>query len=868
VRTPILLWFSESIHTGTVSSTTVGGNPASVSLRVKDSLASISYDLESFCGDRLIALVPKGSLAPDMVYEVWLNQELTDLRGERYHAADSEVVMTFSTAATSTLQAPRVIGSFPPEGSTYQPNDHAVVVAFSSSIRPSTLSGAVSLFNIDSGLDADFNTLGVSSDFFADDRIVRFRHQNNATSDVDSQLSLSIETTLEGAGAGRQPLAEAFTANWHTLDMTPPVGFVDVVGGVVSPGSSAAPVHLATLSHYEVGVDWPLAFLPGDQVHLELHETFGQTYFAQESEPLGGYSIYAFDLQEPEFGTPLMNDGSLTLTAFAERDGRRTTVVAESTLLQDTQPPRFSYYGPPYFEGDFVTDLPELRPYGFGTEVLSAAAIEFDSLSETRNFLYDNSFFTGPAFVDPFAGGDFLAEGFNFSTTLTDVVGNTMTAAEPGYATFRGFVSGRSLSEAGNQLRVIAFDADTLQPIVEAQVDIDGLSTPEFTRSDGSVVFDGLTGEQTITLRCIDGAGVALYHPVSLLDVDASVVSVPMRSVSNQALTSFPVVLDPAGDFVIDGDMRVFTSLAVGENSGEVDFFGGKLQDIQLFGAYQVHVRTTRLGWWSGFYFNEGIIDSGDGRWSHFALDPTFLLGPTSSSLETAQFVLETPSERPLNPYEITVSGVTPADLSDPFLAATTVVPGLDGRAWLGFGNIEPKAHNDYVIRYEPILVSAAASLGAPAETCFVGLYADYNTSTGSSFWVQAEADLTTTPNTVSLSMPTDLNSITSLGATTATITGFDATTLASGQGWYRAKLEDLSNANLTLQWDIYLPSSSAQSGTITLPTAGGTAPLPDPGNWKVRLDAYGMPAGFDDQGFFFSSLRRDCLFWVGSDWN
>ncbi len=862
IRTPVMLWFNESIHTGSVSSTSVGGNPASVNLRVKDSLVSVPYDMESFCGDRLIALTPKNALAPDTMYEVSLNQELRDLRGERFHSADDKIVATFTTDAVGQLTAPRVMGSFPPDGSTHQPNDHSLVVVLSSPVRRTPVSNAVTVVNLDTGAEADFVTNGFADDFFAGDRILRFKHENNQSSDLGATLRLDIDQTMVSAGGLGEPLSEAYSAEWSTLEIVPPSSL------------TTNPVTLASMANYEVSVAWGDAFLPGDLVHAELQETFGQNYFAQQVEPIAQDVFFEFFLEDPELGGAIMGDGSLTLATFAEREGHRTTVLADSTLSQDTQRPSFSYYGPPTDEWGFVTDLPEFRVYGYGNEPLSVASVDFETTSKSHSFTYDSNFFVGPAFEDPFAGGPIHDERMSFTTTLTDAVGNEMVTPKPGYVTFRGFVGGQTLAEAGNILRVIAFNSESLEPIAGVDVVVDGLGVTSSTGSDGSVEFQipPEWSSVTVTLQRDDSYYDGPYHAVSVMGVDASVLSVPMRLVNRSSQMVSAQTYHSNGALVQDGESRVFASLAVGSSErnspatsnddGEYDYYSGILHDFAtagLTGGF-VEIRNTRPGWWSAFYGTAAAED-----WASFAVSPELLTPAVVGKPESPYFGLADASANRLELSEGVFSGNPLLGLQgNAYVAASTVVPGLDGRAYVGYGKLDTASDPDsFDLFSEPILVAAVEGLGAASDSWDVGFYGEYSSR---SFWTRTIVESLHTSASVEVVIPDVLES--GIGSNDVGIQIIGGFHLPPGDGWYRIKLEDLSDPFLDSQWDIYAPSSLAPTGQIVFPTVDGEIPLPDPSNWRVRLDAYSMPVGFDDNGFFFSSLRRDCLFWVGSDWN
>ena len=869
VRAPVALWFSESLRTATAGSQTVFLRP------VENPLASVAYQRIWLVGDRLLVLAPSAPLAADTEYEVVLSNGITDLDGKRYDASDGDgVVLRFQTAGQATGVAPRVLGSFPPDGAPPQPNDPEAVLVFSKSINFTGITDAVTLTNETTSLEAGYDRVAGSANRYAGDRVIAFPHLDDAV-DLGATVRLDVSVALTDTEFLPQSLQAPWTARWSTLGFARPAAVVPV--DVMPSDPFPAAVNLFNLEAFPVDVSAGPGMAAADALTLRVHDQLLATGTLQTQAAGTGTPRYTLDLTDPVSGDPLfLPQADLVLGAYAERGGRRTTVrVAEDaagalqTVVHDLVPPVLFQYGPPYgqFGSQFVTDLPELRPLGTASEPIAriitrvppgGTGVPRDVFTPSAS-----SAFLGSAF--PRAT---VTEGpVAFDIQLTDRAGNPSLVASPGSAVFRGFVSTQTLTGSGGALRVVAFDRDALQVLPGAQVWVQdaggGNEAAATTGSNGAALFSGRSGLQTVTVAAPG------YHAVTLHGSDGAVLSLPLVS-------SFPIVASATTTFdgVNTGTVTV-SGTTLAESSSGPDPAAAQDFDLGagLFGA-GVAIGLQRPGWYAAFH---EVADFPASTYLRLVgLEPRVLVdAATGTSVPTLQF----PMRESMNEVAATSDYVYPlhvtpgAGFDNPVeelrVLMTTAIPGLGGQAAVGAGSMAvSNANPNAGVELELGLHGDALLEGADPATVYVHVYG--RDADGELAIAREPVAVLASPATTSISLP-DLPEATAawLG------TGYPYTrtfsdSLGGGPGWYRMVIRD--SQSQAAEWHVWIAAGSAGGGSFTLPTLAstpggpvGTPPLTTaPGaTWRAHFEAFSMPAGYGVTGFYFRELYRDFLGWA-----
>ncbi len=140
LNTPIVLSFSESINTSTVTASSLAVFNGDTSLDVIDGM-SISQD------NRTITLNPGGAAwTPGAVITVALSNAIQDLSGNSLSNTTSQFTLTTAVGAS----APSVVAMRPGNGATNVPANTGVTLFTSAAMNPSTISGA--LYVTDNGV--------------------------------------------------------------------------------------------------------------------------------------------------------------------------------------------------------------------------------------------------------------------------------------------------------------------------------------------------------------------------------------------------------------------------------------------------------------------------------------------------------------------------------------------------------------------------------------------------------------------------------------------------------------------------------------------------------------------------------------------
>ncbi|MFK5954936.1 MAG: Ig-like domain-containing protein [Planctomycetota bacterium] len=866
VHTPIVFWFSESMRTDTVTS-------ASLILRaVATPEFPITTELTWLAGNRCLVMAPLAFLSPSTQFEIVATDDITDLDGERLSLPASGRLSRFTTSASFAGQAPIVIGSFPPVGSTGIPNDAPVIVAFSKAMDFTGITSAVSLTNATVSAAGNYDLAADLEFRHAGNRVFEFPHLDDAD-DIGANMQLDVNTTLTDAEFVPQALASSYAATWGTLAFGRPttVGF-----DLANFGAFAPAVNLANQAAFPVRITTPVAVQPTDVVHLLVHES-GDSGFVSSTLPAAtGIIDFTLDLTDVNSLALFGSSSTLILGSYVERDGLRSSVQVlrdvdnlETTVAHDLVRPLLFNYGPPagQFGSQFVTDLPRFRPYGRASEPIAQIDSSFPPtiLSKARSMPEppSSNFFVGP-FFDPLV----VTEGpLLFDITLTDEAGNPATFPSPGSVAFRGFLGSTPLPGGGGDLRVTAFDRDALVTLGGAIVHIEdfGGGNEDFgsTGSDGSFTFAARSGAQTITLERVG------YDSVSVVGFNTAEISVPMPT-ANPLLAS----MGPLVTGLTSGQLDV-TSNLFATSAGGID--PDSLQGLDLNSIFgSVTSRLNRLGWYAAFH-DVAAFDAPSRYFRFYGVDAHVLLEPSTGSAVTPPVLAMVESSNQIASstnfiYPLRVSpGAGVGTLTDSNALVGTVIPGIPGFVGLGAGSVNLSGGGvNGDAELELSLHDLAVVEGADAANVILQVFIE--DASGNQALARVEAPLAASPADVFLTLP-DVPTDGVWSSTAAYPFSHSFTnTLGGSGGFYRLSIED--TAAIPGRWHFWIASSASVADPLVLgfPTlkdspaaAVGTPPLEmlPGGSWSPTVEAFEMPGGFLESGFFFSELERDAISWA-----
>ena len=829
----VALWFSESLQRNTVTTLTV-------SLRVQGTTSTLGYSGTWFCGDRLLVMAPSVPLIPATTYEVTATTDVTDIDGQRLSIPASGLLGSFTTHPLASGVPPQVLGSFPAEGAEDVPNDHSVVVVFSKPILFSSLGGgAVSIRRGDS-TDASFLTPTVSQ---VGGRVVEYEHSGDSL-DLNETLTFLVADTVLDTEFEPNPLSADWSATWESLDFGRPES--------LDLGLEPA-VNLNNLTAFPVDVDLGSASLATDTVQLRFHESPGESSVDSSlAAAADGASTVSFnvDLSDGQ-SAPVLSEGNLSLGTWVTRQGLSTTAVVNSAVELDVTPPSLTRFGPPFAfsPGTFLTDLPELRPYGLADdEIRSVRALEGVGQDFTRSLPsiaqaleLESSFFIGPPLTMTAIQKFSFAE-VDFSVELTDSNGNLMADVTAGRVEFRGWLGDQSLSTTG-ALDLMGFDARSLLPVIGADVRLENLGGADVVETttdvDGTLVGGAVsrTGPQV----------VSLVHPsfrtTTFVGLDCTLASLPLAQVFDDTQFTAPVAEGVSG-----GEVRLASPLL---RAGREDRLDGFHDDDLPFGfGTAIGVRPDRPGWFAGLHRDT----SGSGAFTRSGLDPRNLVQPASTSVGGLIPILGLTEHLNVVTHNVPSFslGGGLATTDDSTLAPVYRIPGIVGVAPVGTG-----ATNGAGIDFEEIVtLSAAAVQEDPGIVSSLQVQARGRDSSA-----DETALVRALPTAPSLTLP-DIPRPQVLGFST----GFPITlqwddSLGSSAGVYRLLLTDGS-----AEWEIWAGATAA-SGSFLLPDFS-VAPLDtQPGaTWSLRVQAFGMSPGFTEgAGWFFTDIQAQLLNWAES---
>lgn len=868
IHAPVVLWFSESLRTDTVTASSLILRPR---LNPEFPVTTTNTWL---AGDRCLIMEPVGTLTPGIEFELIATNAITDLEGERLTLPKNGRLGRFTTSTSFAGQAPEVLGAFPPAGSVNIPNDAPVILVFSKAMDFTGITDAVSLTNRTTSTPGNYDRTADLEFRHAGDRVYEFPHLDDGD-DLGADLRIHVDTGVTDAEFVPQPLASTYTADWSSLKFARPqsVGFDSFAFGGFDPA-----VNLTNQDVFPVRVDLPFSVAPSDGVTLLAHED-GESEFLQSVLPAGaGLVDFTLDLTDGAGGDLFNPITNLILASYVERNGRRSSVQVfrdddgiASLVPHDLVRPLLFNYGPPVgqFGSQFVSDVPIFRPYGRASERVALVTSSFPPtvLEKTRTNPDPptSNFFVGP-FFDPLV----VTEGpLPFDITLTDIAGNPASFASPGSVAFRGFVGALPLAGGGEDLRVVAFDRDGLFKLSGAMMHIEDLGggneDSASAGSDGALTFPDRSGPQTITIQ------VSGYDSVSVVGFNATEISVPIPAASRTVANSAPLVSG-----LTSGDLTVASNL-MAESNGDVDPDGQQIYDLEnIFGT--INTRLDRLGWFAGFH-DVKDFDALDRYYRFYGVDGRILLEPSSGATlvppvlpmveSTNQIGLTTDFIYPLR----ISSGAGYGTLTESDALAGTVIPGLPGFVGLGAGSVDLTGggvNGDAEV--EISLHDLAVTEGASSTT--VLLQVSVEDDSGNFGLARVSAPLAASPADVFLTLP-DVPVDGAWGSTADyPFTHAFTNTLGGSGGFFRLTVED--TAATPNRWHLWIASSVSALdplvvGFPTLKDAAGSAvgvpPLAiDPGgSWVAFVEAFEMPVGFLEVGFFFTELERDSTSWSRS---
>ncbi len=869
IHASIVLWFSESLRADTVTA-------ASLILRPK---ANPEFPVATqntwLAANRCLILLPATNLSPLTEYEIVATEDITDLEGERLQLPKNGRLAKFTTSSALSGQAPEVLGSFPPAASIDVPNDTPVVLVFSKPMDFTGITDAVTLKNLSTQTAADYDRAVALSHRFAGNRVFEFPHLSD-DQDLNAELQVRVASTVTDAEFVPLALAKAYLAKWNTLAFARPSS-IDFDAAAF--GNFAPAVNLSNQNNFPVQVTLPLSVSGTDSVTLLVHENVDSVFVQQSLLAGGGLLNFNLDLTQGQNSSVFQPSTNLIVGGYVERQGKRSSVQVyrdtqglEAVVPHDLVRPLLFTYGPPVgqFGSQFVTDLPRFRPYGRASEAIAAVGASFPPsvLSKSRSVPEPpaSNFFVGP-FFDP---GQVSEGPLAFDVTLTDVAGNPASAPSPGSVSFRGFVGSSALAPGGGDVRVIAFDRDALFLLGGATVHIEdsagGNEDVGTTGSDGSFTFGQRVGPQTITLE-LPG-----YDSVSVVGFAVSEISVPMPSALQTVASMSPQVTG-----LTSGVLTVASNLFV-DSIGNLDADGQQTYDLNsLFGT--LNTRLQRLGWYAAFH-DVVAFPAPDRYFRFYGVDGRILIEPGTAGnlIPPVLPMVESTNQLAgavdyIYPLQVTPGlGYGPLVQSNTMVG--TVIPGVPGFIGLGAGavNLPGGGGVNGDAELELALHGLAVTEGADAANVTLQVFVE--DGAGNQGLVRVAAPLAQNPASVALPLP-DVPTDGVWGSTAAYpfTHSFTHTLLAAG-GVFHLTVED--SAATPQRWHFWIAASMSAADPFVLnlpslrntPSSGiGTPPLEmvPGGAWTAFVEAFAMPAGFSEVGFFFSELERDAQSWARS---
>lgn len=856
VQSPIAVWFSESLARSSV-------NIGSLGVRRVEGGGGVNRTVAFYNGDRCAILVPITPLQADAEYEIFATEGLHDLSGSRLIPPADGVLASFTTASATIGLDPQVVGSFPPAGASNVPHNSDVTVVFSKPVSYESAIANIRVEQVDgSGATLGSAALDAPANSEQGSRVFAYTRTEGADAlDLGSRLSVSIDAGVEDTEFNVHSLADPYQAIWRTLSFGPPLS----LSTAATPGGEDQALNRVLMTAFPLRLDVAGHGLnAGDQVIARIGEvipgnTTSGTVSVKRSTVLtsaqtgGTPVVFSFNFESSEAGLSQLREGSLAVGAFTQRGTARSLVKGLTGIVQDTIPPTLTRFGPPFASsaGTFLTDLPELRPYGTANEpigVVETSAAGGATVQQAAADPSSNNWFLGAETTGLTDAQRFSLGTTNFEMSLVDSAGNPMLEAITGRVGFRGFVGDTA---SGDAMTVQAIDARSLAPIFACTIQIEAADGSDFR---GEV--NSLTGQTTFTGLAsrdyhvtIQAAG---YHSATFYGLQSNLVSLPLRPIVGGSQTVSPVVslananggeLRMASPLLLDADGRG-EALAVSDATVPFGFeFGG------------ASVRSDRPGWFAGFF---RLSDTDP--FSQYALDPRVIVDPYSASTVAAMPALDMIEISAVARVDFPLSFPAIPDNEGVVTSAIATLPGLLGPVPIAAGEDFPSgtgATSSTITVVDAMRQAAADYTAEDFADLDVDLIAHVAFSAGAGASARVRDASAAGPNTIV--WPSDVPGVFSTGVDPQALAGTplsfrDSLALDGDVGYYAVVIDDGSK-----QWDLWVPASLRLLGDPPFPTLD-TSPLDDniDAVWDMFVEAFHMPVGFGEMGFFFRALERD----------
>ncbi len=858
VHAPLALWFSESLNRASVTTT-------SLQLRRVGSTGGVLASLSFYVGDRCVVLDPTTVLQVDSEYEVIATDDIHDLSGQRLKLSDDGVLATFRTAFVANGRTPSVVAAFPPAGVANVPNDHDALIVFSKGVDYATALPAIAIEQIsNTGTVQGVGAYDPPSAALHSSRLFLYsRADGSDSADLGKRMRISVDNTVEDTEFNPNTMSQPYSSIWNTLAFGRPLS----LDTSITSGGEDSQLNLTNLGAYPVNVMVNgNGIQAADDLHVSLTEATAASSLldvsgAEDSGVVSGGNVagtpHTFALSlllDPVIpGISKLGDGELALGAFIERGGKRSTVLVEDDLRQDTVAPSLSRFGPPFASsaGSFVTDLPEFRPYGQANEEIATVAARMgsnDYVEQTAASSSEQRFFLGPVVEGLWAGGRFNLRDKGFDLLLTDTAGNPMLSPIEGHVSFHSFIGPYASSD---QMTLEVVDARSLAAVPGAVFELEA--------ADGSDLRDAvesLVGEETFTGLAGRAYNVTVsaagYHSATFYGLQNTICSLPLRPVSTFSQTMSPdITLENANG----GEVRLANPLLLDTQSR---LLPDGVADVTVpfdFGFTGKEIQADRPSWFAGFF----RLSSSD-PFLQFALDPRAIVDPFSSS------TLTDGAELSMVPIDGASRDSYSADWSaapgDPDISTSAVVqlPGLAGLATVGIGEDlsgGPGTLGSTITVMHDLTEAAADVAGVDVGDLEIDLLTrGHYDDDGHATLVLDDA---TTSGSNTFTWVSSLPTVKTSDLDPQAIDGeqlkfFDSLGTDGDDGYYLVTLDDG-----TAQWDLWVPASVRGGGHPVFPTLD-ESPLDDnlDAVWTMFVEAFHMDSSFEEGGFFFTELRRD----------
>lgn len=858
VQSPIVVWFSETIARNSV-------NIGSLGVRRTGSGGGVNRSVAFYNDDRCVVITPIAPLIADAEYEIFATDGVHDLAGLRLVPPTDGVLARFTTSTETSGLDPQVVGSFPPAGASNEPHDGNVTVVFSKPVSYATAIANTRVEQVDAlGVPTGVAAVDAPASSEQNGRVFPYlRTEGAGALDLGERLAVSVDPGVEDTEFNVNTLQTAYQGAWQTLDFGPPTALstAATLGGVDQN------LNLALLPAFPMSIEMTSSgVVAGDQLFARIGETVAAsaalgTASVQRDTVLttaqaaGTPVVFSFDFQaDPMFPVlSLLRDGPLAVHAWSQRGTLRSAVSGLDGLVQDTIPPTLTRFGPPFASsaGTFVTDLPELRPYGAANEPIGFVEASVNGggfAAQTAASPSTNNWFLGADTLGVTDTDRYSLGTTPFELSLADAAGNPMVASVTGRVGFRGFVGDTAVVD---DMTVQVVDARSLAPIFGCTIQIEAADGSDFraeqTSLTGQESFTGLAGrDYHVTVQA------AGYHSATFYSLQAEVVSLPLRPiVGGTQLVSPLVTLSNANG----GDLRMASPLLSDTNGRNL---AAAVDDATLpfgFDFTGAPVSADRPGWFAGF-FRLSTTDP----FTQYALDPRVIVDPFSASTVAAVPALDMADISAVARVDFPLNFPATAGEDLVRTSAVVTIPGLIGPALIAAGEDfagGSGATSSTISVTDELRQAAADYTGQAFADLEVDLVGEIQFSSGAAVQSRVRDASETGPN--NLVWPTNVPTVLTAGVDPGAIAGTplqfrDSLSLDAASGYYVVVLDDGA-----VQWDLWVPASLRAAGDPPFPTLE-TSPLDDNVDaiWTMFVEAFHMPVGFSELGFFFREFDRD----------